>query len=191
LLAAVAAIAVAVTWINIYRLAERNRSLEAEIRRLRNEVGELAIVDESRFHAIRVATDNELEWKWRIWIPERRRYQLRVVYDHIPKEGFPQGGSTSMLFEPGEHTVRYLIQRDPRDNRWHGTLFTADGYLSGHNHPWVDWKRTSTTVGVDKSTENFAPDERVELARHRVSQATSLDKIEDPAAGFLIWLEPN
>jgi hypothetical protein len=31
----------------------------------------------------------------------------------------------------------------------------------------------------------------IELIRHRVSQARSSEQFEDPAAGFMIWLEPN
>lgn len=35
----------------------------------------------------------------------------------------------------------------------------------------------------------FPPGETVELCRHRVSQAGPSLDIEDPAAGFLTWLE--
>jgi hypothetical protein len=189
---AVAGIALAVTWVNIYRLSERNRILVAENRRLRDEVGELTVEDESQFHAMRTASNNELEWVWRIWIPEGRSYQLRSFDESIPKAGFPQGGGTLILRDPGEHWVRYRIERNPRDNRWRGTLSTRGGSVGGDDHAWVEWgSRTSTTDGVGNATEVFPPDESVVLIRHRVSQARSSDKIEDPAAGFLIWLEPN
>jgi hypothetical protein len=192
LLAAVAVIALAATWVNMYRLAERNRLLVAENRRLRDEVGELSIDDESQFHAIEVAADSELEWVWRIWIPAGSSYRLRSSGGQIPKVGFPHEGGTTMLRDPGEHRVRYRIARDPSGDRWRGTLSTRTGSVGGDDHPWVEWKgRTSTSDGVGASTQFFPPDERVLLIRHRVSQATSSDKIEDPSAGFLIWLEPN
>jgi hypothetical protein len=166
--------------------------LETEIRRLRDDFGELSIEDESRFHAIGIPTNNKLEWAWRIWIPEGHSYRVRSFGEKISKEGFPQGGNTITISEPGEHIVRYRIRRDPRNSVWWGEIEANYSILGGYEQPWVEWKTTaSTTGGVSTTTQDFAPDERVELARHRVSQVRSSDKIEDPAPGFLIWLEPN
>ena len=47
--------------------------LRAEVRRLRNELGVLTVENPSRLHAIEVRTKDEMIWKWRIWVPERRR----------------------------------------------------------------------------------------------------------------------
>jgi hypothetical protein len=66
LFAAVAVIALVVTWVNMYRLTARNRLLEAENQRLRNEVGALSVEDETQFHAIGIPTNDEREWAWRI-----------------------------------------------------------------------------------------------------------------------------
>jgi hypothetical protein len=193
LFVAIAGIALVVSWINTYRIAQRNRLLETENERLRNEVGDLSIEDETRLHVIRVRTDNKMEWAWRIWIPEGHSYRVRAFSGQVPKEGFPKSGGMMLLSKPGEHWIRYRIRRDPRNNQWQGTLHTTVGSVgSGVSHSWVEWnQQTSITGGVSTSTADFAPDERVELARHRVSQESSSDKIEDPAAGFLIWLEPN
>jgi hypothetical protein len=38
--------------------------------------------------------------------------------------------------------------------------------------------------------QTFEPGQRIELIRHRVSQASDSGKIEDPSAGFMVWLEP-
>ena len=124
LFVAVAAIALVATWINTYRIAERNRLLESENRRLRNEVGALSVEDETRFHAIQIPTNNELEWAWRIWIPEGRSYRVRSCGGQIPKQGFPKFGGTIVISQPGEHVVRYRIRRSPRDNLWWGELST-------------------------------------------------------------------
>ena len=188
----IAAIAVVATWVNSYRVAQRNRLLEAENRRLRDEVGELSVEDESRLHAIRAATNHDFEWAWRVWILEGHTYRLRVVGDRIPRQGFPDDGGTTILREPGEHFVRYRIQRDPRDNRWIGILSTRVATSTRTSGDWVEWSsRTGTTEGVGATTEVIAPGERTVLARHRVSQAKSSSDIEDPSAGFLIWLEPG
>jgi hypothetical protein len=70
---------------------------------------------------------------------------------------------------------------------------TLDGTGSaGKDHQgWVEWTtRTSTGGGVSTSRQTFEPGKRVELIRHRVSKVSDSSKIEDPSAGFMIWLEP-
>jgi hypothetical protein len=195
LLVAVAGFALVVTWINTYRITQRIRSLEVENRRLRDELGELSVEDPSQLHAIRIDTENEFEWAWRIWIPEGHRYRIQWFGGPIPKEGFPRPGNTIPLSEPGEHVVRYRIRRDPRDNRMYGSVWTRDAIAGKYEQPWVEGSWTLTVPGgIGTGTASFPagqPGQRVELARHRVSQASSWDKVEDPAAGFMIWLEPN
>ena len=166
--------------------------LRAEVRRLRDEVGELSVDDPTKLCAIQVDTRDELTWKWRVWIPENRVYRLRLYGEEVPAKGFPNEGGTIWLREPGECVVEYRITRDPRDGKWYGGLKAGPGSVGKDAQPWVEWKsRTSTTGGVGKDTRSFEPDQRVELTRHRVSQADSSDDIEDPAAGFMIWLEPQ
>jgi hypothetical protein len=188
LLVATTIIALAVTVVLLYRELV---PLRREVARLRDEVGELSIEDPSKLHAIRVDPQSELEWKWRIWIPEGATYQLRNRGGPIPREGFPGDGGTMYLREPGEHVIRYVIRRDPRDNRWIGSLHTRTGSMSGDEHAWVEWgSKTSTAGGIGLSTQSFPPGERVEIIRYRTSQVTSSANIEDPAPGFMIWLEP-
>ncbi|MEX2138863.1 MAG: hypothetical protein WD894_06350 [Pirellulales bacterium] len=71
-------------------------------------------------------------------------------------------------------------------------MSASHGGVGKFEQPWVEWRsRRYAIESVGRSTTDIAPDERVVLARHRVSQANLTDQIEDPAAGFLIWLEPN
>ncbi len=173
------------------RLAAVNAALVKENQRLRDEAGELSIDDKSQLHAMRIPTDNYLEWAWRIWIPEGREYRLRSFGGKVPKEGWPQHGGTMWMRSPGEQVVRYRILRDPRDGHWYGSLSTRGGSVGKDRQVWVGWdSRTSTTGGIGATTEAYPPDQTVEICRHRVSQADSSDQIEDPAAGFVIWLQP-
>lgn len=189
LLLVTAIIALSVTVAMLYR---ELIPLREEVARLRNELGELNVEDPTKLHAIRVETDNELEWKWRIWIPEGASYRLRGHGGPVPKEGYPTTGGTTYLRESGEHVIRYRIRRDPRDGRWNGSLHSPTGSVGKDHQPWVEWSsRTSTSGGVGSSTRSYETDQRVEIIRHRVSQASSSTNIEDPAAGFMIWLEPN
>jgi hypothetical protein len=165
--------------------------LRDEVRRLRDEVGVISVDDPERIHAIRIDTGGDLLWKWRVWLPENRVYVLRSHGDKVPKEAYPNEGGSIWLREPGEHVIVYRIQRNAQNDEWYGQLETRTGRVGSDNHPWVTWStKTSTSGGVGNSTQAFEATERVEIIRHRVSQNSDSSKIEDPAAGFMIWLEP-
>lgn len=194
LLMTIAALAIGLVVVgrNNRRLEEANQSLAVENRRLRDEVGELSIDDPKKLYAIRIETDSYLDWRWRIWIPKGRTYRLRCVAGEVPAEGRPQErGGTIMLYDDGDQVIRYQIRRDPRDGKMYGSLSVPGASVSKDEHAWVEWGSwTSTTGGVGTSTCAYPPDKTIELCRHRVSQANSSSGIEDPSAGFLIWLEP-
>lgn len=179
------AVVVALQWRELQPLRD-------EVRRLRNEVGELTVDDPGKFHAIRVETDNRFEWKWRIWIPAGARYKLHAVSEAVPAAGYPEPEGTISLSEPGEHVVRYLIRRDPRDDRWYGALTVGTTSVGKDRHDWVEWNSTmSQSAGVSRTTREFEPSETVLLYRLRVADSDKTDEIADPAPGFLIWLEPR
>ncbi|MEQ8846395.1 hypothetical protein [Botrimarina sp.] len=163
-----------------------------EVSRLREEVGELDLQDPTRLHAMRVETRDDLEWKWRLWIPQGVAYKLRTDAEAIPAEGYPRGGGTIWLREPGELVVRYVIRRDARSGGWRGSLKTRGGSVGSDAAPWVEWpSRTYTSGGVGTSTRAFPADQTVDLIRLRVGEnVKSTDDIADPAPGFVVWLEP-
>lgn len=68
-------IALSITVTMLYREVGPMRQ---ELKRLRSEVGELHIEDPRKLHAVRVETDQNLDWKWRIWVPEGKRYRVYV-----------------------------------------------------------------------------------------------------------------
>lgn len=182
-------VALSVTVATLYR---ELGPLRKEVAMLRNEVGQLHVENPTKLHAIRIDTDNELEWKWRIWIPEGTSYRLRAHGGPVPKQAFPRDGGTMFLREPGEHVIRYRIRRDPRDGRWNGSLHTDSGSVGKDRQRWVEWRsRSSTGGGIGTSTRSFDTDQQVEIIRHRVSQANRSDEIEEHAEGFVIWLEPS
>jgi hypothetical protein len=189
LLLLTAIIALSITVAMLYR---ELLPLREEVTLLRNELGELRVEDVTKLHAIRAETDNELEWKWRIWLPQGARYRLRGSGGSIPEHGYPTSGGAITLREPGEQVIRYTIRRDPRDGQWYGTLQAQGGSVGKDQHRWVEWSsKSSTESGVGTSTRSFRPEEQVELVRFRVSQAKSSEDIENPSDGFMIWLEPN
>ena len=165
--------------------------LEDEVRRLRDEVGVLSIEDESKLHAIRVRTPDDYTWKWRLWIPEGHAYRLRCESEQVPEEGLPTGQGTIHIREPGEMWVMYQIRRDERTGDWRGSMITNFASVGSDEHEWVGWSnRSSQSSGIGTTTRISEPDENLLIERHRVSQRSSSSDIEDPARGFMIWLEP-
>jgi hypothetical protein len=166
--------------------------LRAEVRALRDETGRLSITNPTQFHAIRVRTDDDYVWKWRVWVPEGREYRINLAAAAIPKTGFPIANGMVTLNQPGESWIEYRISKSPDSDRWSDRLLTPNGSVGGSGPSWVTWKRqTSTGEGVSYNTESMDSGKPIVLARQRVSEkATDSRQIEDPAAGFMIWLEP-
>lgn len=175
----------------IWRLNAELSPLRAENRRLRNEVGELAIEDESLFHAIAVRTSEDYFWKWRIWIPKGHSYKLIYQADSASQYGSGESTSAFTISEPGEHWVEYRISRDPVSGKWMDRMLTEQGSVGSSQQDWVDWPdKTSTTDGVGRNTESVPAGQKVVLIRCRVSQGNRVDQNGVPSAGFIIWLEP-
>lgn len=186
---------IAVLGLTVWKLYADLTPLQAEVRKLRSEVGALYIDDESKFHAIQMPSDDEYTWKWRIWIPVGRRYRVSYVGEQIPAAGQPSSPSrlSLTLAEPGEHVVQYQIRADAQLGAWTDRLIARSAGVGSTRQDWVSWgSKTSTTGGVGKSTEIFEPAAGpIVLARHRVSQtASNSGNIEDPSAGFMVWLDP-
>lgn len=167
--------------------------LRAEVRRLRDEVGALSVADPTKPCAIRVRTTDEFTWKWRLWIPEGRSYVLKHASDKIPKQGLAQSTGSITLDEPGETWIEYRIAPDPTAGIWMDRIRTPHTTVGSSSQDWLKWKRKlSTEEGISYTTTSSEPGKVIILARERVSQTAAVSSnIEDPSAGFMIWLEPT
>jgi hypothetical protein len=178
--------------ITVAKLWREVGPLRADVLRLRNEVGSLTIDDATKPHAIRVRTSDDFTWKWRISIPQGREYVLKCACESIPKQGFPAEQGSITLSEPGEVWIEYRIAFDPQSKTWQDRLSTPSAYLGSSQQDWVTWpSKTTASEGVAYKTESHEPGKIILLDRERVSQASSSQNIEDPAAGFMIWLVPT
>ncbi len=163
--------------------------LRAELRKLRNEIGVLTIDDPLKLHAIQLrTTEDDNVWKWRVWIPEGKEYQLNLANSSISAKGFPNTNGMIVLDQQGETWIEYRMKRNA-DGHWSSTLSTPEGSI-GSSQTWVTGgRRSSTSEGVGHETISVpASDKPVVLIRYRISDTGA---IGDPAAGFMIWLEPQ
>jgi hypothetical protein len=167
--------------------------LRAEVKKLRVETGKLWIEDESKSHAIEVETDDELTWKWRVWLPAGRRYVIRSHGEQISAKSFPKEGGSMWVDGGYEQVVTYRIKKDPKNGAWKGECSLSNGAAVGADfHKWVEWNdRVMTGEGIGKQQRVFDPPQRITLIRQRYAEGNgSSESIPDPADGFIIWIEP-
>ncbi len=188
--------AVAALSLTVVTLWREVTPLRHEVRRLRAEVGELEVRDESRPHAIQLETDSDTNWKWLVWIPDGTNYVLHLANEKIPRSGVPSTDRHCMVIVgSGEQLIlQYRIRRDPVDDRLTGFLSAANQImLHTDGLEWIDWgRRIVEHRGVVRSSQQGPNDEPFVLLRYRNSlQAASIPFIEDPSPGVMVWLEPK
>ena len=176
----------------IAQLWREVRPLRAQLHQLRDETGRLSIDDPTKTHVIQVRQADDYTWKWRVWIPDGRAYQVKMATQNIPATGFPTNTGTIKADQPGEMWIEYRIHPNS-DGNWVDKLSTKFARVGGSPQPWVNWSRKkSMSEGASYHGHVAEPGEKILLSRFRVSQkATNSTKIEDPSAGFMIWLEPT
>jgi hypothetical protein len=186
--------ALAALGVTVWQLYAELVPMRVELRRLRDEVGELSIEDKTKLNAIAVRTKEPFTWKWRVWIPSGRKYQLHYADRDIPRQGFPRGHGMLFISEPGEMWIEYRISRDPNTGKWMDKLSTSNGSVGSSQQDWVEApRRTSSVSGVGTTTAEMPPGEIALITRQKVSTKatmTNASQIEDPSSGFMIWLVP-
>ena len=177
--------------------------LREEVRRLRAEVGALAIDDKSKVHAIEVLTSEPLTWRWRVWLPTAAGAQVHIQFGGVPRDGFPETRHTVTLHGGGEQTINMTVRRDPISDKWIcrcNTAGTGIGFPIAAQDQWFLQKNFGMqNTGVGRLTAVADDDEKTFLLkRHRVAvagelkdakKANDLLNSDAPAPGFIIWLE--
>jgi hypothetical protein len=171
--------------------------LRKEVRALRNEVGKLSIDDRSKIHAMSLHTDEESTWKWRIWIPEGKQVAMHLQWGNVPRTGVPQRPSNTYTFGPGEGTLTLKVRRDVKGENWIANLGTTFGGSLGVDIPpdqrFFLWDRSASTGDGVGASVAFEPDQKtILLIRNRVAKvsgSSQINKIAEPTAGFIIWME--
>ncbi|MEO1498591.1 MAG: hypothetical protein AAFV43_15715 [Planctomycetota bacterium] len=173
---------------DIAPLRRQLRQANDEIRMLRDEVGELTITDRSKVHAVEVDTEIDGRWKWRVWIPEGLRCDVRFVGANVPANGFPAQSDRARRLGPGEHTIEFRLGTPEPTGARVASIHVERAIKAtrvGWSHPrWV------ITRGVGRETRGYNPAKPVLLQRHRVSNEANPSGVKTPTDGFMIWLEP-
>jgi hypothetical protein len=170
--------------------------IRAKVRQLREETGQLSIEDVTKFHAIEVMTGNELNWKWRVWVPQGETAILHFQLSNVPRIGVPVPRDSQTL-QPGEHWITLSLTRESERKQWISNFATKDTIETQFLRPdeyWFDWSdKTEASDGVINTTYVAKDnDKTVVLKRLRVDQvrnSPTIHKSDKPTAGFIIWLD--
>ena len=96
---------------------QRLRTVTAERDRLRQELGALSIENPSQIAVIRVPGDEPLTWRYRVYVPEDKRYRF-LFATHLKAKSAAPSWAGAIVVPEGESTLRLKIFRDPRDDFW-------------------------------------------------------------------------
>lgn len=170
--------------------------LRQELRRLRDEVGELSVDDATKIHAMEVRTNDPLMWKFRVWVPAGQKAVAKARWGDVPRVGFPQPKS-SVYLNPGEQWVTYCVKHSPSLDSWSVALESATGGSAEtiqKNDRWWRWPESAGVwgEGVQNTTGVFKDDQdALVLKRWRVADTKNSDDFKkmQTTAGFMIWVE--
>jgi hypothetical protein len=174
--------------------------LRADVRRLRNEVGEITIEEPAKLHAVQVRTNDKLAWKWRFFIPENVDASLKFSWGAIPQMRFPKPDVIKKQLESGEHWVTIAVRRNEAGDGWECFLEcsrASDTTLPiPEEHQWFLRPQGGfSAAGVGTFTKMDDDDDGATtfvLQRYRVEPPRSeVRAYDDPSElpGFIIWLE--
>jgi len=200
----------------LWKLSTELVPLRAEVLMLRNETGRLVVEDETKIHAIRVATTKPDTWRYRVWVPENTRLWLRVEYSAVPKSDVPIGTRSggSSLMEPGEHLIDVQIEESESRADELVARILVDGshrtspQLREAEHDWIVHDqlggRHASWSGAEVKAQSVATGEPMVLLRYRPMEVDNIQRdaegnvrgyshkdIEEPCEGLLLWIDDN
>jgi hypothetical protein len=201
-------VAVACFATGAYVVGTRLRQAESELRALRDETGRLTIEDRSKVHVISVPVDEPNTWRWRMFIPQGRRYSWNLAAEEIPQDGVPQrpaikAGSnepywerdnevlvTARLRREGDGHWRLAVESRIGDSQWQmsgGALKIPAGKLAWN----TEEASTDGRVAGSAGQQILEPGGPIILLQRRplaLLPDGTLGPSPDPMPGFMIWL---
>ncbi len=194
-------------------LSHWNNSLKlvaamAELRKLRDEVGNLSIEDRSKFHAIAIESDEPNTWRWRMFVPKGVRYQWNISCENIssnipPKEAGTVGVSNDSYSDTENEVFVTARLREGDNGSWTLSVSSKIGdskhqmYGSRITIPpdKIEWRsKTPATSGQvigSNGTEVRDPKGPIILLEERACEKGpngNYQSSDGPMPGFMIWL---
>lgn len=183
--------------VQIWRLNAESAILRAEAVRYRQQLGHLSIPqsESDKIHAIRVESEEDHEWRYRIYLPEGHKYRLftrvgvlpgrtgELVHD--PEKYYAaisrHSSGTSTTWEPGEYVLVFRVRpfEVDDDERTHWSFESrriGEGSYGMFKTtvPWMDDTRawSSSSSMVSQKQKSFEIDKPLPLLTVRRNTVT-------------------
>lgn len=177
-----------------------------------SDAGYLQVNNKNEYHAIYVPKYEELTYRWRVWLPQGRKYRVGIQCNRISSEdlsgnfdtevtfvGEDAGDQFGMGISGGEVVMTYAVRKDKADDGWRvvaqldnltlGSKSTTSRKLDKNGGKWPDGSiGMSSTYGLQRGVFRGALGSPFVLFRKRTS-STSISSNGPPADGLLIWIE--
>lgn len=187
----------------IWQLNAELIPLRTEVRKLRDENGQLTIDQPEKIHAIQMGTDYPLAWKWRVYIPEGRKVRIAHINHQISedtppdaRDRLPESKNDHILSGPKEYVVTVKLDKMP-DGRWRSGV-SCDGVTTYQIVPddaskWLKSHSSGSSIAqVDRKVSVESAGEALVLLRRRVFyNRGQIPPVNKPAEtdGLLVWLD--
>ena len=178
--------------------------LRAEVRRMRTELGMLNVDDPAVAQAIQIGTGDSDRWKWRVYLPPGRKYELRCCSGRIPPA--TQGTNRAWLdavknstsgssgtCRDGEFVLAFGVIKE--DDVWYVTSSEGNGKNFGKTSVDGDWlsqpMRSTTSMTSMENATKFAPGEPILLFSTIAYTRTPTGWIppQGTTDGIVVWIE--
>lgn len=181
-------------------LAATVKTQQAEISRLRGELGYLTIDDRSKVHVLQLVTRDDFHWKWRVYLPPGKKWALCSGLGDIPLRGYQNVRSGWSSIPDGEYTIEVYFDRDDEGQR-RFVIRRNEGKtsMSVEEAKFQQLKaagHSTISAGSSKThtLEPVGPIQLIRLRQHRELPSNppgtrSFGSSDDPASGFVVWLE--
>lgn len=202
LLVATTLAAIAIALVLAYRQSHENRLLRQENLRLRNELGQIQVEpgDEDKLHAVAIPTTDSMTWKWRLFVPTGRTFNLYTAADLLPAAGENPSNFSKMQLDSGEQTLVVTLRKDYRGQWcWFMQMPHASNTFSGGSPEFTkliddgDFGSTYTTV---LSLVKVEPRHDLQLLRIRliprpVGGSISSAQLNTAGPGAELWISEH
>lgn len=196
--------------LNLLLLSQLQQT-KKDLRKLRDETGELSVDDPSKFHAIALDADEPNTWRWRLYTPKGHRYFWNITCGEIPADGVPSPGphvisghSNEPFWEHDNEVLVTVKLRPVSDEEW---TLSVESRIGGGSMPqmygaqakvaadkirWMSDSCINGQVRGDRGTEVLDPHGPIILLQRRACERQpdgSYKPSEKPMPGFVVWLE--
>jgi hypothetical protein len=163
-----------------------------ELRRSRSELGYVNVDDPEKINFTSVPLSEPLKWRWRVRLPEGRKYQLNFATIDIASSGLPHPWATFFVDGTQEFSITVDCHRDHLQE-WKITALStfgrghsqAIGPLVASHKSWLEGQQTySSMLNGKGATISEDPENAAELLRLRILDTNGVETND----GVLVWI---